>query len=129
MREGSDLFGRSLAANKRLEVGGALNEALPFGLRRQAQKPCRNRCSKLIHFGIFGLALDPAGLNGTTIIDRHIVEQPPRGLHISRIGHRRGGDEQGNYRGQKANRERRPDHVEETHYRCPRSRNAPVTIS
>src|SRR3546814_3308266 len=38
------------------------------------------------HLGIFRGALHPSAADGTAIVDRHIVEQPPSRLHVSSFG-------------------------------------------
>ena len=122
-------FSRSLFRDHRLEVGSPLDEGLTLRLRWQALKPCRDRRGELRHLGIFRRALDPTVGDRAAIIDGHIVEQPPCGLHVAGFGDCRSRDQQRRERGEQPQREHCPDQREQTHYRSPNSRRAPVTIS
>src|SRR3546814_268415 len=52
----------------------------------QGHKAVGYRSREFGHLGIFRGALHPSAADGTAIVDRHIVEQPPSRLHVSSFG-------------------------------------------
>lgn len=88
VRQCRDFFGRSLAADNGLEARGPRHQCRALRRGRQGPEPRRHGCREFRHLGIFRSAFYPAFIDSAAIVHGHIVEQPPGGLHVVRVGGR-----------------------------------------
>src|SRR3546814_16530113 len=86
MAVGVNLLGFALAVNHTPGLGCARNQLSARRRGWQGHKAVGYRSREFGHLGIFLGALHPSAADGTAIVDRHIVEQPPSRLHVSSFG-------------------------------------------
>src|SRR3546814_5575056 len=86
MGDACDLLGFALGGNHTPELGCSRNQLSARRRGWQGHKAVGYRSREFGHLGIFRGALHPSAADGTAIVDRHIVEQPPSRLHVSSFG-------------------------------------------